>query len=252
MARASRFIPSKPRSTAFPGAAALHRALLEIVSALEDGTDLHTAMTPLFRVVERCLFAECFFIVVRQSDAYQVLFETDLDDRDRRVFLPVPRTMHFNQSPIMQTLVTRDHALVRRTPAEVKRLEQLDIADRQARRTTMGNTSRRSSDLLFVPIRFGREFVGMITVQNYRSRPYGPGDVARLQTVAGYVSLALQAIHTARWLGQAVADVLRQTGEVLDGLEKHAGSDPAAFRRRIEQAELAVSRLADNLPATQA
>lgn len=242
---------SSNKTASYPGAVALHGELFEIVSSLDEGSDLHPAMDGLFRIAERLMPADCFYLSIRQGDAYHVLFETDLDDQNRRIYLPVPRTTDFTRSPVMQRLQAKDHIAILRTPAEVRRLESADVAGTPTFRT-MGNPRRRSTALLFVPIRFNREFVGMIAAQNYRFLRYGPAHVARLKTIADYVSLALHAIQTTRRMNQSVRGVLRQTGDVLDRLEKYAEADATAVRRQIDLAEMAVSRLADELPATQA
>lgn len=249
-------MPRAPRPSAHPskGDPLLHRALTDIVLGLGGQTDLHSAMETLFGAVSRILPVNAFLLAVLKGDDYSVLFETDLDDRDERVFFPVPRPLRSQASHVAEKLRRRRFLLIHRTEEDLRRLRQRGAAPPGPGDPWQmtGNTARRSASLLFVPIRHGPMFLGMISAQSYTLNAYRPEHVARLRTIADYVAYAVLQIGRLHRQNLETRLTLRQIGEILGDLRKHADEGSAAVRNRTAQAKTTLNRLRESSPATSA
>jgi len=161
----------------------LHRILLDLVRQVgREETPLF--LRRVFEHVASLLPVDAAWIGRRRIDGkWEALLETDLDDRDRRVFFPAPRVMEQDQARIFEG--GGPYVLVHRTGEEASR-----AATR--RFTPAGNPRRRSASLLFVPIGEAVPVTGAISVQSYRWNAYRHADAERLLTIARYVELALR------------------------------------------------------------
>ncbi len=237
-----------------PDDPALHAALVEIVRDLGGQLDLHAAIETIFRALRRIVPADAFLLAVRRDGQYQVLFETDLDDHGAPVFFPVPRPLRGKGGFIAERLRRRPYILEHRTPAEVRRLDARGNAPPGPADPwhLAGNIRRRSASLLFVPLRFGREFAGMIAVHSYRFRAYRPVHVRRVQALAPYAALAVRRISRLHHLNANTRVVLRRITDLLEGLRKGAAEGSPAVRERVAEAKRALNELREALPATSA
>lgn len=158
-----------------------HQGLLDLVrTAGREGF-----FRRVLELLESVLPADAAWIARRRDGRWEALLEADLDDRDRRVFFPVPRPMEHDPTRIFDG--SRGYVLVHRTAEELAHLR----AGARAKDglTPAGNPGRRSASLLFVPIG-DRE--GAISVQSYRHDAYRHADAERLRLVAEYVALAFR------------------------------------------------------------
>jgi len=67
----------------------------------------------------------------------------------------------------------------------------------------MGDRSRPSASLMFVPIRNGTRVIGILSVQSYQVKAYNQKDLAALQTLADYCGGALERVRVEQALRQS-------------------------------------------------
>jgi GAF domain-containing protein len=174
----------------------LHRSLIDLVRQMGGGVEMEPFLRRIFAVLGRLVPVDAMFVAVRRpDDIYDVILETDLDDSDRRVFFPAPRPMEMKRSMALESVVGHRYLLICRTPEELAR-----ISGRPASGDPwypVGNPSRRSASLLFVPLWCGEDFKGVLSVQSYRMNAYRHSDAERVALVAEYVGLALRNARLA-------------------------------------------------------
>lgn len=172
----------------------LHRLLLDLVKELTSELDLEPLLRRIFGIVEKLVPVDAMWISVKNKDGdYEALLETDLDDRDQRVFFPVPRIMEPDTSKTMVEVEQRRYVLVNRTPEELRRIAgKVPSGAPGDPWYPAGNPARRSASLLFVPIWFGKDFQGALSVQSYRLNAYRHEDAERLRVIGEYIGLALR------------------------------------------------------------
>lgn len=169
----------------------LHRLLLGLVKEIAGELDLQSLLRRIFGQIERLMPVDAMWIATRKPDGtYEAILETDLDDKNRRVFFPVPRIMEPDQSKVLMTVEQRRYVLVNRSAEEMQRLQ-----GRVAKGDpwfTVGNPNRRSASLVFVPIWFGKDWNGAMSVQSYTMNAYRHEDAERLQMIGEYIGLAIR------------------------------------------------------------
>ncbi len=169
----------------------LHRLLLDLVKELASELDLQPLLQRVFRIIEKLFPVDAMWIALRRPDGeYDTILETDLDDGDRRVFFPAPRPMEVNRSKVMEHIEEHRYVLINRTPEELARLSGKPASGDPW--YPVGNASRRSASLLYVPLWFGDEFKGVLSVQSYRLNAYRHEDAERLLVIGEYVGLAIR------------------------------------------------------------
>ncbi len=254
MARSPSRRSTAPRPPRVPDDPVLHEALTRVVRDLGGQLDLHAAVETIFRAIRRIVPVDAFLLAVRRDGQYQVLFQSDLDDHGSPVFFPVPRPLRMTGVQIADRLRRVTHLLELRTAAEVRRLQERGNAPPGPGDPwhLTGNVRRRSASLLFVPLRFEREFAGMISVQSYRFRAYRPEHVRRMQAIAPYAALAVRQISRLHVHAANARDVLRRIAELLGGLRKSVDEGGPAVRERVAAAKRALDELRETLPATSA
>lgn len=89
--------------------------------------------------------------------------------------------------------------------------------------TPFGDTSRGSASILCVPIRNGRDTIGVLSIQSYTPRAYDQASLDTLQALADHCGGALDRIKAQ--------EKLRETQEQLAPIPE-AGSDRPAGQRR--------------------
>jgi PAS domain S-box-containing protein len=99
-----------------------------------------------------------------------------------------------------------------------------------------GDKSRPSSSMMYVPIPAKATVLGVLSIQSYRPRAYGPGDLAILQSLADYCGSALQRIRATEALREAEANYRGIFENVTEGIfrttpaGRFLSANPAAAR----------------------
>lgn len=174
----------------------LQQALLDLVKQMAGDLDLAAFCQRAFRTVEKLVKTDAMFVAVRRDDGlYDAVLETDLDDRDRRIFYPVPRLMEAGRSRVLETIDQHSYVLINRSPEELRELAEGSRPDQPQH--LVGNPRRRSASLLYVPVWSGDDFTGVFSVQSYQANAYRHEDARRLLVVSDYLGLALRLARLA-------------------------------------------------------
>ncbi len=80
--------------------------------------------------------------------------------------------------------------------------------------TPFGALSRPSASLMFVPVRHGERVAGILSIQSYTPKAYGPDQLAMLQTLADHCGSALERLR--------IEDALRESQAQLQAAESAA------------------------------
>jgi PAS domain S-box-containing protein len=106
-----------------------------------------------------------------------------------------PPTQSYAPSPFMRRAITEGALLIARDEQELSDTEGV----------LFGNTSRRSATLMFVPVRSGALIMGMLSIQSYTPRAYGPQDLDTLQALADYCGGRLERLRVELAVSQQEA-----------------------------------------------
>ena len=90
--------------------------------------------------------------------------------------------------------------------------------------TPFGAVSRPSASLMFVPVRHGDRIAGILSIQSYTPRAYGPDDLAVLQTLADHCGSALERLRIEAALQESQAQLQRAESIALV-MTAHIGVD---------------------------
>ncbi len=74
---------------------------------------------------------------------------------------------------------------------------------------------RPSASLMFVPVRHGERVAGILSIQSYTPRAYGPDDLAVLQTLADHCGSALERLRIEEALRESQAQLQRAESVAL-------------------------------------
>jgi two-component system, cell cycle sensor histidine kinase and response regulator CckA len=90
--------------------------------------------------------------------------------------------------------------------------------------TPFGAVSRPSASLMFVPVRHGERVAGILSIQSYTPRAYGPDQLAVLQTLADHCGSALERLRIEEALRESQAQLQRAESVALV-MTAHLGLD---------------------------
>lgn len=121
------------------------------------------------------------FILALYDDKNETLDYKLMVDEGIRYDLPPSK---LSQSLMSETVRSKKHHLLLRTPEEIKEQETLNIA--------VGNTSKLSASLIYVPMLKGSDVIGVISIQSYQYKAYTQSDVNLLENVANQLANVIQ------------------------------------------------------------
>ncbi len=173
---------------AAPGEEELRGWLLGLLG--QESQDLESLFRSILEIVEKVVPVDAMFLaLLRDGGSHLRLLETDLDDEGRRVFYP-ERRREPNTSRVLASLERSRYVLINRAREELERLR--GAWPKEDPWSPVGNPRRRSASLLYVPVWFGRDLAGSLSVQSYREEAYGEADAERVALIGEYVGLALR------------------------------------------------------------
>jgi GAF domain-containing protein len=135
-----------------------------------------------YEQIQRIISADAFY--VRLYDSATNTMETPLayDSGKKYSYPPSPLVPG---TTVEQVITSGELILINRTPEQV---EKMVLSPDQA----IGDVSRPSATLLYVPLRLGERVLGILSVQSYSFNAYTPQDVAVVSAIANNVAIAVQ------------------------------------------------------------
>ncbi len=191
-------------------------ALVEIgqaLSAPDSQLNLQTVYHTMYEQVQRMMPAEAFFVARYHSATEQLVMDYLMDEgKEYAVATPLPFLLQ-TQQILFQERVGRLYA----TAEDYARDQHDDLAEVD---TLMGN-QRPSQSLLFVPIRYGNEPLGILSVQSYHPHAYSQRHLELLKEIGVQAAIAMVNAH----LKTELRDALKQAQEANTRLQTLASTD---------------------------
>ena len=157
--------------------------LNDIGRELSALTDLPTLMDNIYQQVQKALSADLFFINLVDKEKNEVFFPFMYDDGRRWEQKPKPMT-ELDGTFTGKTLQTRQPLLINEWSASA------DEGDSSP--TTVGDDTKLTKSLMYVPVLAGNDTIGVISVQSYRAYAYNVEDLNLLSGIANQVAIAIQ------------------------------------------------------------
>ncbi|MBK8987491.1 MAG: GAF domain-containing protein [Chloroflexi bacterium] len=152
----------------------------EIVSRQITQQDL---LLTVYDQIRRIMSVDAFYVALYERPTGKIVYPLVYDDG--RVYQQP--TGFFNPANNIGKVIESGEALlINRTAEEI---EALLLAQKSSR--MIGNQSRPSASLLFVPLRIGQETLGVLSVQSYELNAYTPANITLLLGIANHVAVAL-------------------------------------------------------------
>lgn len=190
-------------------------ALNEIAQSIARQLDLTTLLDTIRAQVQHILPADAFIVGLYDAPTnlmhYPIIY-------DAGQHYPPSTNTPSDTNSLLQAIRTGQPVLLNRTPAQVA--EITEKARRNATQT-LGNESKISASLLYVPIQTGGQTLGAISTQSYQFNAYDMSSVSLLRGVSDHLATALQNVRLFEQVQQSLTrtEMLFQFGRTLLILE---------------------------------
>ncbi|MEJ5223930.1 MAG: GAF domain-containing protein, partial [Anaerolineales bacterium] len=169
------------------------------VTALQD---LDTTLDLIQEQLQKVIKMDALQVALYDQSTNLLSFPLMYDSGQRWATPPVPLDPTTLNGKVLQT---GQSFLVNRTPEE--------IAEREKNRAQrLGNVNRVSASMIFVPIIFGGQRIGIVSAHSYELNAYDESDVSLLEGAALQIGIAIQ---NAR-----VYEAMRKRAEQLTALNQ--------------------------------
>ena len=157
--------------------------LNDVGRELSTLTDLSTLMENVYRQVKKALSVDLFFINLVDPQKNEVRFPF-MYDHERR-WEQEPKSMEEVDGTFTgKALRTRQPLLINDWPASAKQAD--------SSLTMVGDEQGTTKSLMFAPMLYGNETIGVISAQSYRINAYNEEDLNLLSGIANHVAVAIQ------------------------------------------------------------
>ena len=170
----------------------LQSALVALCRTINSSRDFQKILHDVYDIVRGLVDTPVFIIAVK-DDAGQwwFLLETDVIDgkewEDNN-----PHRADIGQNEALRTLQIQPYYIKHRTPEEVRILESRGPNFTGAGWLPVGNVTRRSCSIMYVPLKSGGEMMGYLSSQSYQYNAYSIQDAESLMLIGEYIGLAVQ------------------------------------------------------------
>ena len=155
--------------------------LNEISGGISTLSSLPTLLENVYQLVNKALSSDLFFISLYNRDENELSFPILYDDGQRWEQHP---------SPVMdgtffgKTILTQQPLLINDWSAFADETESAP--------TLVGDNKKITKSLIFAPMLFGEETIGVISIQSYKANAYNEEDLNLLSGIAQQVAIAIQ------------------------------------------------------------
>jgi len=150
--------------------------LNEILRAASAEIDLQKIIEATYEKMQNLFKMDVFILALYEPKNNTLNYKLMVDEGVRYELGQVS----LNTNTMSETVRSKTHQLILRTPQEVKEQEEHG--------NKIGNTSKASASLMYVPMLKGNDVVGVISLQSYQFFAYTPGDVTLLENIANQLA----------------------------------------------------------------
>jgi GAF domain-containing protein len=147
--------------------------------------DIETLFETVFEQLQRVMVTDVFLIGLYDASTGLIDYPYMVDGGQRYNRWVAPPTPGSNVEKVIQT---GEPILINRTPSEMAS-NQLTVQN------MIGNESKVSISLLFVPLRLGQQVRGVMSVQSYKFNSYNEQDLTLLSSIANQVMVGIENIR---------------------------------------------------------
>jgi GAF domain-containing protein len=185
--------------------------LNEIVSAVSEQIELKQVLEVVYQEVKKLVPMDVFFVGLYDEKTKLVSFPLVIDEG-----------VYYNEvsTPINPANFTGRTILSGKTlhetlsPEEASQTEEIDGA--------IGNTTKKSGSVLFIPLKLGQRTIGCLSIQSYHLLAYSEESVTLIENVSNQISTAIQNAtlfeETQRRSDELaiINELIRETAQSLD------------------------------------
>lgn len=170
----------------------LQTALVALCRTINSTSDFQKILHDIYDIVRSLVDAPVFIIAVR-DDAGQWWFLLETDVIEGKAWEDNnPHRADIGQNEALRTLQIQPYYIKHRTPEEVRILESRGPNFTGAGWLPVGNVTKRSGSILYVPLKSGSEMMGYLSAQSYAFNAYSIQDAENLMLIGEYIGLAVQ------------------------------------------------------------
>lgn len=160
-------------------AAAINAVLQSVVSQRADVAQI---LETAYLSTKPLIPMDAFIVALYDEQTHQLTYPFISDEEQR---YPANTSNVSEANNIGRTILHGEPILIHRTPEE---LDQLTTG----LQTGLGNASRPSASLLYIPMKSEDHIIGALSVQSYQPQAYTPRHIEQLTRLANQLTLALQ------------------------------------------------------------
>jgi len=154
-----------------------------IARSITSTFNLNDLFMTIYKEICKFIRTDAFFIFIYDEKSNRVLntFEVDIID-GKTTFFEETSSGKLISPHLKQLIINRQPEIILRKEDELE----------DKRFIPYGDTKKRSASLLYVPLIFGNEIVGVITTQSYEFNAYNNTDLETLQSISRYAAIAIK------------------------------------------------------------
>jgi len=155
--------------------------LNEIVRTISQQIDLKQLLDAAYQQIRNLVSVDAFIVSLLDESTNMVSYPLIVDEGVYYEEIATP----FNPNNYSgKTMASGEILQIYLTPEEAAAVKEIDGA--------IGNTSRISGSMIFLPLKVGPKTIGCVSVQSYSFFSYQPSDVRLLENVTNQISVAIQ------------------------------------------------------------
>jgi PAS domain S-box-containing protein len=158
--------------------------LNELGRAISQQIEVNQVLEVAYQHMQELVQVDAFIVGLYDADANQVAFPVVYDEGQRYDEGVSPLNPASN---VGKVILTGEQILVLETAESLAQVTKVAGA--------LGNASRPSASLLYVPLRVGQQIIGALSVQSYQLNAYTEDHVRLVGAVASQLAAALQNVR---------------------------------------------------------
>ncbi|MCI0578319.1 MAG: GAF domain-containing protein [Chloroflexi bacterium] len=173
----------------------------QVIQAVSQQLELDQLLETVYQQVKRIMPADAFIVGLYDVEQDLISYPLIYDEGIRYQEPPTPPT---RDSKIFEVIQKGQPYLRHRTREEMTQNPDQDDS------TALGNASKVSLSMLFVPLQTGTQKLGVLSIQSYKYDAYTEADLTLLGGIANHVAIALNNAQLFHQTQAALAETEEQ------------------------------------------